>query len=143
MSKTRPGLPEEAAIAPGEGTQLDGLIAEPEARHPGQSGFRLIEEGPEAFAARARSALLAGRTNDWVGACKGGAPPSSHFAVAGRYTEWLLLGVAAVHYEGQLLWDPDKGEITNVPEANQCVKPTYRNGWELTLQTGRPPASDP
>jgi hypothetical protein len=38
-----------------------------------------------------------------------------------------------VHYEGQLLWDADKGEITNIPEANQWVKPTYGNGWELSL----------
>ena len=75
----------------------------------------------------------AAHCNDWVRACKGGAPASSHFGVAGKYTEWLLLGVAAVHYEGKLLWDAEKGEITNVPEANQWVKPAYRKGWELSL----------
>ncbi len=71
--------------------------------------------------------------NDWVRACKGGVPASSHFGVAGRYTEWLLAGVAAVHHDGKLLWDGEKGEITNVPEANKWIKPTYREGWELTL----------
>jgi predicted dehydrogenase len=71
--------------------------------------------------------------NDWVRACKGGAPASSNFGVAGRFTEWLVLGVAAVHYEGKLLWDAERCEITNVPEANQWVRPAYRKGWELTL----------
>ena len=75
----------------------------------------------------------AAHCNDWVRACKGGAPPSSHFGVAGPFTEWLILGVAAVHHEGKLLWDAEKGEITNIPEANQWVKPTYRKGWEIRL----------
>lgn len=57
----------------------------------------------------------------------------SNFSIAGKYTEWLLLGAAAVHYEGKLLWDADKGEITNNKDANQWVKPTFRTGWELNL----------
>jgi hypothetical protein len=71
--------------------------------------------------------------NDWVRACKGGSPACSKFGVAGKYTEWLLLGIAALHHEGKLLWDADKGVITNVPEANRWLKPTYRKGWALTL----------
>jgi putative cardiolipin synthase len=57
-------LPSDVAIPPGAGTELDQLIAEPEAQHPGASGFRLVREGPEALAIRARSALLAGRSLD-------------------------------------------------------------------------------
>ncbi|MCU0976806.1 MAG: phospholipase D family protein [Steroidobacteraceae bacterium] len=60
----RPELPEDRAIPPGEGTILDGIIAPVEVRHPGQSGFRLVSEGPEAFAIRARSAVAAGRSLD-------------------------------------------------------------------------------
>jgi hypothetical protein len=71
--------------------------------------------------------------NDWVRACKGGSPACSTFELAGKYTEWLLVGVAAVHFQGKLLWDAEKGVISNVPEANQWLKPTYRKGWELTL----------
>lgn len=70
---------------------------------------------------------------DWIRACKGGAPACSNFSIAGKYTEWLVLGAAAVHFEGKLLWDAAKGEITNVPEANQWVKPTFRKGWEISL----------
>jgi hypothetical protein len=87
---------------------------------------------PRAPGART-SGNHAAHCNDWVRACKGGAAASSNFGVAGRYTEWLLLGVAAVHYEGKLLWDAEKGVITNVPEANQWVRPTYREGWKLAL----------
>jgi hypothetical protein len=49
------------------------------------------------------------------------------------YTEWLVLGAVATHYEGKLLWDNAKGEITNNKDANKWVKPTFRKGWELKL----------
>jgi predicted dehydrogenase len=70
---------------------------------------------------------------DWVRACKGGAPACSNFSIAGPYTEWLVLGAVAVHYEGKLLHDAAKGVITNVKSANQWVKPTFRKGWEIKL----------
>jgi len=70
---------------------------------------------------------------DWIRACKGGAPACSNFSIAGKYTEWLVLGAASVHFDGKLLWDAAKGEVTNVPDANQWVKPTFRQGWELSL----------
>jgi len=60
----RPELPEEAALPTGTGTALDDLIAAAEARHPGESGFRLVREGPEAFAIRTRTAQTAGRSLD-------------------------------------------------------------------------------
>ena len=70
---------------------------------------------------------------DWVRACKGGAPACSNFSIAGPYTEWLVLGAAAVHYEGKLLWDNKKGEFTNDKEVNKWVKPAFRKGWEIKL----------
>jgi putative cardiolipin synthase len=60
----RPELPQDQAIPPGEGSALDAIVAPAEARHAGQSGFRLVSEGPEAFAIRARTAALAGRSLD-------------------------------------------------------------------------------
>jgi hypothetical protein len=50
----------------------------------------------------------------------------------GRF-ETLLLGSAAVHYEGKLLWDPRQGEITNLQDAKRWVKPQFRKGWEIKL----------
>ena len=33
----------------------------------------------------------------------------------------------------QLLWDGPNMKITNFDQANQFVKRTYREGWELSL----------
>ena len=70
---------------------------------------------------------------DWIRACKGGAPACSNFSIGGPYTEWLVLGAAAVHYDGKLLWNPDRHEFSNNKDANKWVKPTARKGWELKL----------
>ena len=60
----RPDLPVETAVPAGDGSEIDRLIAPAESRHPGESAFRLLNVGPEAFAIRARSARLAGRSLD-------------------------------------------------------------------------------
>ena len=60
----RPELPEQVATPLAQDTVLDQVIGPVEAQHPGQSGFRLVREGPEAFAIRSRTALLAGRSLD-------------------------------------------------------------------------------
>ena len=60
----RPTLPDVTAIAPTETTQLDQLTAPLEAKHPGQSAFRLVVEGTEAFVSRVQSARMAQRTLD-------------------------------------------------------------------------------
>jgi len=75
----------------------------------------------------------AAHTRDWVRACKGGAPACSNFSIAGPYTEWLVLGAAAVHFDGKLTWNNARGEFSNNREANKWVKPTYRKGWEVKL----------
>jgi len=56
--------PDAVAIAPAEGGALDRHISPAEARHPGQSGFRLVKEGTEAFVIRMQSARLATRSLD-------------------------------------------------------------------------------
>jgi len=71
--------------------------------------------------------------HDWVRACKGGSPACSNFSIASKYTEWLVLGAAAVHADGKLMWDNAKGEFSNSKEANRWVKPTFRRGWEVKL----------
>jgi len=60
----RPEMPAQQAVPVAQGTALDGLLAGAEAARPGQSGFRLVREGPEAFAIRARTANVAGRSLD-------------------------------------------------------------------------------
>jgi predicted dehydrogenase len=75
----------------------------------------------------------AAHCRDWVRACKGGVAACSNFSIAGKYTEWLLLGSVSIHYEGKLLYDAANGIVTNNDDSNQWVKPTFRKGWELNL----------
>jgi putative cardiolipin synthase len=94
----RPDLPLEAAVPAGSGTGLDDLIADVETGHPGASGFRLVREGPEAFAIRARTASLAGRSLDvqtyiW------------HDDLTGRYLVSRLLDAADRGVKVRLLVD--------------------------------------
>ncbi len=73
-----------------------------------------------------------GHYRDWIRACKGGDPACSNFSVAGPMTEWILLGVLSLRFEGKLEWDSAKMRVTNVPEANKYIKPMVRKGWSLT-----------
>jgi len=75
----------------------------------------------------------AAHCRDWVRACKGGAVACSNFSIAGPYTEWMLLGTAAIHAEGKLMWDNAKGEFSNNKEANKWIKPSFRKGWGIKL----------
>jgi hypothetical protein len=70
---------------------------------------------------------------DWVRACKGGAPACSNFGVSAPYTEWVILGAVASHYEGKLLWDHQKMEFTNNKDASRWIRSAYRKGWEPKL----------
>ena len=72
-----------------------------------------------------------GHYREWIQACKGGPPALSNFDYAGPFTEWVLLGTIAVRYQGKLVWESEKMEFSNFPEANQWVKRPYRKGWEM------------
>ncbi len=70
---------------------------------------------------------------DWVRACKGGAPGVSQFPVAARYIEWLALGSIALRVPGKLNWDGAAMRFTNSADANRYLKPFLRKGWEYKL----------
>jgi len=69
-------------------------------------------------------------------ACEGGEPACSNFDVAAPFVEWMLQGVIALWHEGKLECDPDKMKITNNPDANELLKPTFPNGWEFHIVKG-------
>jgi len=73
-----------------------------------------------------------GHYRDWIRACKGGDPACSNFSIAGPFTEWILVGTLALRFPGKLEWDSAKMRVTNVPEANQLIKPKFRKGWSFT-----------
>ena len=72
-----------------------------------------------------------GHHRDWIRACKGGDPACSNFSVAGPFTEWILLGSIALHFEGKLEWDAKRMRFTNNNEANKYLKPEFRKGWKF------------
>lgn len=59
-----PEAPDAIASPPAEGGALAERIGPAEASHSGQSGFRLLSDGTEAFLIRAQSARLAARSLD-------------------------------------------------------------------------------
>jgi hypothetical protein len=70
---------------------------------------------------------------DWIRACKGGAPGVSEFGVAAKYIEWLALGAIALRVPGKLDWDPNKRRFRNSETANGLLKPYLKKGWELKV----------
>jgi len=72
-----------------------------------------------------------GHYRDWIRACKGGDPACSNFSVAGPFTEIVQVGVLSLHFEDKLEWDSTNMRVVNHPEANQYIKPEYREGWDV------------
>jgi predicted dehydrogenase len=70
---------------------------------------------------------------NWTKAIRGEAKASSPFEYAARLTETMLLGLVALR-SGQgkkILYDGERGLITNVAEANSYLTRDYRAGWEI------------
>jgi len=79
-----------------------------------------------------------GHYEEWLAACKGGEPAGSDFSFAGPLTEVVLMGNIALRMElreslqqQKLLWDPEKKEFSNLPEANAFLKRTYRPEFSI------------
>lgn len=94
---------------------------------------------PESVAAKAEKVpvtlprITVPHEQNWIQAAKGEAKSSSPFSQAAPLTETMLLGIAALR-AGQgkkVLYDAQKMEFTNAPEANQFLSRVYRKGWEL------------
>ncbi len=112
----RPDLPPEPAIPAAQGSQLDARIAPVEARNPGSAGFRLLSDGPEAFAVRAHSAKLAGRSLDvqtyiW------------HEDLTGRFLAHAVLDAADRGVKVRLLLDDMDARAKNYALAALAAHP--------------------
>jgi putative cardiolipin synthase len=94
----RADLPMESATPTSSTTLLDRTFAAAEDSHPGESGFRLLVEGTEAFVARMQSARMAERSIDvqtyiW------------HSDLTGKFLAWQLLDSADRGVKVRLLID--------------------------------------
>lgn len=107
------------ALLPGSETYLDELIAPDEARRPGQSAFRLLNSGMEAFALRERSAALAARSLDvqtyiW------------HDDQTGGFLAYRLLEAAERGVRVRLLVDDMNGRGSNLSFAALDAHPNIQ-----------------
>lgn len=89
-----------------------------------------------------------GHYRNWVDACIDGGTTSSNFDRAGKLTEAVLMGNLAIRafqykvrpsngrgfdYPGRkkIMWDGANMRVTNFEKANDWVRGSYRQGWEL------------
>jgi putative cardiolipin synthase len=112
----RPELPVESAVPVGAGSSLDQATSDAEARHSGQSAFRLVTDGTEAFVARAHSARQAGRSIDvqtyiW------------HADLTGMYLAQQLLDAADRGVKVRLLLDDLDARAKNAGLAALAAQP--------------------
>ncbi len=72
-----------------------------------------------------------GHHRNWLDACKGKGRPSTHFDYAGPLTEFVLMGNVALRSGKKLDFDRKNMKVANVAEANQFLKPNYREGRSI------------
>ena len=72
-----------------------------------------------------------GHHAEWIRACKGGPPAMSNFDYAAQLTEMVLLGNVALRVGKKIHWDGDNMKCIDCPEADQYIRPSYREGWAL------------
>lgn len=67
----------------------------------------------------------------WINACKGSLKTSCDFDYGGKMIEMMMLGLVAYRVGKKISYDGAAGKVTDVPEANELLRRTYRPGWTL------------
>lgn len=68
----------------------------------------------------------------WTDACRGQGMAHAHFDYAGPLTEAVLLGTIAQTCPGKTLhWNAADMTVTNAPEADNCIRRPWREGWRV------------
>lgn len=68
--------------------------------------------------------------NEWIAACKGGAPSTCNFDYAGPMAESVLLGNVA-YRTGGFTWDSAALTTGDNTKALELIRTPYRQGWEV------------
>jgi predicted dehydrogenase len=99
----------------------------------GANGARLIPDAAMQAYRQPKQTLprSIGHRQEWIAACKGGAPAGSNFEYAGPLTETVLLGNIALKLDQKLYWDSEKFQFKDAPEADKLLHREYRDGWKL------------
>ena len=70
--------------------------------------------------------------DQWIRACRGGAPSDASFERVYPFAETILLGTIAQRVPGKLRWDSTRARFTNAPaEATALLTRQNRPGWEI------------
>ena len=88
------------------------------------AGFK----GPDPFIPRSTG----GHHQDWVDACKDGAPTMCNFEYSGLLTEANHLGNVAYRAGKKIHWNTEEMRVTNTPNAEPFIRRDYRKGWKLS-----------
>ena len=73
-----------------------------------------------------------GHHQEWLHACRTGAPTTCHFGYAGPLTEANHLGNVAYRVGKPIEWDAQAMEMTNLSDKQAFLKRSYRDGWSLS-----------
>jgi hypothetical protein len=69
---------------------------------------------------------------EWIAACKGGAPALSNFVdYAGQFAETVLLGNVAMRAGKRVVWEAERMRATDLAAADRYIRREYRKGWSL------------
>jgi predicted dehydrogenase len=72
-----------------------------------------------------------GHHQEWLDACRTGAPTLCNFDYSGMLIEHNLLGTVAFRAGKKLTWDAAAMRAVGCPEADAFIRRAYRNGWEI------------
>jgi predicted dehydrogenase len=72
-----------------------------------------------------------GHHEEWIHACKTGAPTLCHFGYSGLLTEANHLGNVSYRAGKKLEWDSQSMRIPNAADAERFLRRDYRDGWKL------------
>ncbi len=68
---------------------------------------------------------------EWINACKDSLKTSCDFDYGGKMIEMMMLGLVAYRAGKKIRYDGTHGRVTDVAEANNWLRRTYRPGWAL------------
>ena len=127
-----PELEEDGEEMPAEGMLFVGDSGKILAGFSGQRPRLLPRKKMEMFKAPPETLPRPnGELDQWVRACRGGAPSDASFPNVEPFAETILLGNIALRVPKKLYWDAGKSEFVDAPEADALTTREYRKGWEL------------
>jgi predicted dehydrogenase len=124
----------EGRQAPGTGALVIGDQGALTYGSHGAGGVRLVPEAKmrEYKQPDPKLPRVQDHHQDWLSAIREGRPAGSNFDYGGPLTELGLLGMIAIRLAGtSLQWDGPGMQITNCDEANELLRPRFREGWTL------------